>query len=111
VQEQQRDYSVEQSIIEERAIEIKNLENELRTLNEMFVDISTMVETQGEMIYTIEENTTVGAKMVEKGVGELRTASHYQKSARTKLCCILLLVIIIVAAIGITFGIIFGFKP
>lgn len=65
-------YNVERSIMEERNEEIKYLENELKGLNEIFVDVATMIKEQGEQIMTIEQNTEIAASSVEEGVSQLK---------------------------------------
>jgi t-SNARE complex subunit (syntaxin) len=92
-------YNVERSIMEERNEEIKYLENELKGLNEIFVDVATMIKEQGEQIMTIEQNTEIAANSVEEGVSQLKHASEYQKKSRTKMCCILICILILIAII------------
>jgi len=101
-------YNVDKSIIEERDTNIKFLESEMKGLNEMFVDIATMIKEQGDMVNTIEDNTFKASNAVEDGVQQLRKASEYQQSSRKKLCCLLLIVVLILAAIGAFIGIYFG---
>lgn len=67
-----------------------------------------MIKEQGEDIITIEGNTETGLKHMEDGVNQLQKASEYQKSSRTKLCCILLIIVLIVGAIAAFLGIYCG---
>jgi len=101
-------YSVDKAIIDERDSQMKFLESEMRGLNDVFVDIATMIKEQGEMVNTIEDNTFKASAAVEDGVGQLRKASEYQQSSRKKLCCLLLIVVLILAGIGGFLGIYFG---
>jgi len=101
-------YTVDKAIIEERDSQIKFLESEMKGLNDMFVDIATMIKEQGDMVNTIEDNTFKASNAVEDGVGQLRKASEYQQSSRKKLCCLLLIVVLILAVIGGFIGIYFG---
>jgi len=106
---QTQQYDVGKSIIEERNTEIKFLESEMSSLNELFVDIASMIQDQGEDIGTIESHVNASVASVEQGNVELTKASHYQKSARKKMCCILLLVAIILAIVVII--VLFVIKP
>jgi t-SNARE complex subunit (syntaxin) len=101
-------YNVDTAIIEERNEEFKYLENELRGLNEMFVDIAVMIKDQGTMVDTIEQNTQHAVAHSDEAVIQLRKASEYQRKSRTKLCCVALILTLILAAIGIFLGIWFG---
>lgn len=70
--EYQQDYSVEQAIIEERREEMIFLENEMRNLNEVFVDIAQLIKDQGEDLNTIETNTTNALVETDEGVQQLK---------------------------------------
>jgi len=102
--------NVEQQILKERHTELKKLEKELTTLNEMFVDVATMIVQQGTMIEVISDNAAKSAAQTGDAVIELKKASEYQRSSRTKLCCILLLVIIILGFVGGFLAIFFATK-
>jgi len=99
---------VDDAIIAERDEDIKQLETQMKGLQEVFVDVATMIQEQGVMLNTVEDNVEVAVNKTTEGVAELKQASEYQKSARNKMCCILLLVVLILAALGIVFGVIFG---
>lgn len=51
-------------------------------INEIFKDIATMVQEQGNMIDSIESNLTVASDRVEDGTTQLTHASRYQVSPR-----------------------------
>lgn len=75
-------------------------------LNELFRDVASMVQDQGGMISTIEDNV-VNVRDDTRGADrELTQASRYQRSARGKAFCLLLilglvvLVIVLAATIG-----------
>ncbi|CAG0902872.1 unnamed protein product, partial [Darwinula stevensoni] len=81
-------------ILEEREAAIRQLEDDITNVNDIFKDLACMVHEQGEVIDTIEGNIDVGAARVEAGTQELAKASRYQTSARKKIffICLLLLV-------------------
>jgi len=108
MQLQSNSYSVDKAIIDEREQDFKHLEKEITGLNEMMIDIATMVKEQGEDIITIEGNTSSASAQVQEGVRELQKASEYQKSSRSKLCCLAVIILIIVGAIGIFLAIYLG---
>jgi t-SNARE complex subunit (syntaxin) len=97
--------------VEARHMEIIQLEANIRELYDMFLDMATLVEEQGEMIDVIEHNVEHAADFVRKGQQETRQAVRYQQSGRRLrwiICIIvsvitgvLLLVIIIGIAIGV----------
>lgn len=85
--------------IEARHKDILNLENSIKELHEMFLDMAMLVESQGEMVDRIEFNVDQAADYVQSAKIETKKAVRYQSKARRKkiiifFCCIILLAII-----------------
>ncbi|KAJ8251782.1 hypothetical protein GJAV_G00225380 [Gymnothorax javanicus] len=94
--------------IETRHTEIIKLENSIRELHDMFVDMAMLVESQGEMIDRIEYNVEHSVDYVERAVSDTKKAVKYQSQARKKkimiiICCVVLGVIL-ASSIGGTMG-------
>uniref|UniRef100_A0A8C6SKA0 Syntaxin-1B n=1 Tax=Neogobius melanostomus TaxID=47308 RepID=A0A8C6SKA0_9GOBI len=94
--------------IETRHTEIIKLENSIRELHDMFVDMAMLVESQGEMIDRIEYNVEHSVDYVERAVSDTKKAVKYQSQARKKkimiiVCCVILGVIL-ASTIGGTLG-------
>jgi t-SNARE complex subunit (syntaxin) len=97
------------AIIKDREQGIKDIENAVHDVHEIFVDLSNLVSEQGSMIgkffyfsFTldnIEDHVDKTKHNVGEGVIEIRKASDYQRKSRTKLCCLLLILVIICAAV------------
>ncbi|KAL0994453.1 hypothetical protein UPYG_G00122460 [Umbra pygmaea] len=90
--------------IETRHTEIIKLENSIRELHDMFMDMAMLVESQGEMIDRIEYNVEHAVDYVERAVSDTKKAVKYQSKARRKkimiiICCVVL-GIVIAASIG-----------
>ncbi|MEQ2189844.1 Syntaxin-1B, partial [Goodea atripinnis] len=68
--------------IETRHTEIIKLENSIRELHDMFVDMAMLVESQGEMIDRIEYNVEHSVDYVERAVSDTKKAVKYQSQAR-----------------------------
>lgn len=87
------------SLIIERETEIRQIEQSVGELNELFRDVATMVHAQGEQIDLIGENIE-GVREDTRGADvELRTASRYQRSARQRACCLLLILAIVLLVV------------
>ncbi|XP_048838418.1 syntaxin-1A-like isoform X1 [Brienomyrus brachyistius] len=87
------------SEIETRHNEIIKLENSIRELHDMFVDMAMLVESQGEMIDRIEYNVEHSVDYVERAVSDTKKAVKYQSKARRKkimiiICCVILGIVI-----------------
>jgi syntaxin 7 len=104
------------AIIREREEGIKQIEATIHEVNEIFIDLATLVQEQAPMIGivadlllclctyhssqdNIESHIDSAVSSTSKGVAELRQAAAYQDSARTKMCCIILIVLVIVAIV------------
>jgi syntaxin 1A len=83
--------------IEARHKDILKLEQSIKELHDMFMDMAMLVESQGEMIDNIENNMQNTQNYVEVAKNETKAAVVYQSKARRKK--ILLIVIGIVVAI------------
>jgi len=91
--------------IEARHRDIIKLENSIRELHDMFVDMAMLVESQGEMIDRIEFNVEKSVDYVDTAVADTKKALKYQSKARRKKLiiiaigvAILIVIIIIIAA-------------
>ncbi|RKF57604.1 Syntaxin pep12 [Golovinomyces cichoracearum] len=95
----QDEVDFQDSLIIEREAEIRNIEQGVTELNELFRDVAHIVNEQGDLLDTIHdnvENTRVDTRGAEQ---ELRSAARYQKKARSKACCLLLVLAVILTII------------
>jgi len=95
----QDEVDFQDSLIVEREAEIRNIEQGVTELNELFRDVAHIVNEQGEQLLTIAdhaENTRTATRGADL---ELRAASRYQRQARSKACCLLLILAVILTVI------------
>ena len=71
-----------------------NLEKSIMELHEMFIDIATLIETQGEMVNRIDVHVTGAVDYTERAMTDTKKALEYQQAARRKKIMMLLCVII-----------------
>ena len=91
--------------IQEKHRDIIKLEASIAELHQLFLDMSVLVESQGELLDQIEYTVGQSVNYTERAVEELRTASKYQKRMRAKMCCcVITLVIILVIILASIFG-------
>ncbi|XP_031630713.1 syntaxin-1A isoform X1 [Contarinia nasturtii] len=90
--------------IEARHADIIKLENSIRELHDMFMDMAMLVESQGEMIDRIEYHVEHAVDYVQTATQDTKKALKYQSKARRKkiciLVCVIILVIIVAGALG-----------
>jgi t-SNARE complex subunit (syntaxin) len=77
------------------------LQRNVEALYEMFKDLYSLIEMQGESINVIEQRVARSLDYVQRGEAELKKAKEHQKKAG-KLKCILLLIFLVIAIIVLT---------
>ncbi|RMZ88355.1 hypothetical protein DV736_g4426, partial [Chaetothyriales sp. CBS 134916] len=102
----QAEVDFQENLIIEREGEIRQIEQSVGELNELFRDVATIVREQGDQLDIIDvqvENTLADTRGADT---ELRSASRYQKAARSKACCLLLIVaiILIIVILAVVLG-------
>jgi len=94
--------------IEARHADIMKLENSIRELHDMFMDMAMLVENQGEMIDRIEYNVEHAVDYVQTATQDTKKALKYQSKARRKkimiMICLAVLGVILASTIGSYFG-------
>lgn len=93
--------------IEARHADIMKLENSIRELHDMFMDMAMLVESQGEMIDRIEYHVDQSVEYVGKAMEDTKKALKYQRGARRKkiaiIICVSILVLILVTVLLVQF--------
>ncbi|RVD81256.1 uncharacterized protein DFL_009127 [Arthrobotrys flagrans] len=95
----QSDVDFQESMIQEREEEIRDIEEGITQLNEIFRDLGTMVNEQGHMaerIWTNIDNTRMDTRAASR---ELTTAARSQKAARNRACCLLLILAVVLLVV------------
>lgn len=96
--------------IEARHADIMKLENSIRELHDMFMDMAMLVESQGEMIDRIEYNVEHAAEYIQTATKDMRTALEYQRKARRKkimiMICVTIMSVVLVSMLGSYIGVI-----
>jgi len=102
----QSEVDFQDNLIIEREAEIRQIEQSVGELNELFRDVATMVSEQGQQMNLIEDNVTVTLEATRGADTELRKANRYQQSARSKACCLLLVlaVVLVVGVLAVVLG-------
>lgn len=85
--------------IQDRHYAIRELERKLLELNQVFLDMSVLVEAQGEMIDNVESHVAKSVTYVQQGHVELKRAREYQKNTRKWICLIMVILMIILCSV------------
>lgn len=95
----QSEVDFQESLIVERESEIRNIEQSVGELNELFRDVAHMVHEQGQSLDIISDNVTSTRDDTRGADQELRVANRHQKNARSKMCCLLLILAIVLTVV------------
>jgi len=87
--------------IDERYDAINKIASDVIQINELMVDLNTLVNEQGQMIDTIEANVTQAQQYINKGTEEIQKANVNQKKSRGKMLTLGALLATIGVGIGI----------
>lgn len=87
--------------IEARHKDILKLEESIKELHDMFMDMAMLVESQGEMIDRIEFNIQQSVDFITAAKQDTKKAVKYQRAARRKkiICIIIAIVVILIIVI------------
>jgi len=85
--------------IEARHKDILKLEQSIKELHDMFMDMAMLVESQGKMIDNIESSVNNTQNYVEEAKVQTQQAVVYQQKARRKKVILAIIVLIILLAI------------
>lgn len=87
------------SEIQERHDAVQAIEKNLMALHQVFLDMSVLVESQGEQLDNIESHVERASSYVRGGTRHLEVAKKLQRNSRKWYCFAILLLLIIVAAV------------
>ncbi|XP_065851873.1 syntaxin-related protein KNOLLE [Euphorbia lathyris] len=85
--------------IQDRHDAAKEIEKSLLELHQLFMDMSVMVEAQGEQLDDIEHHVLNASHYVKDGSKELKSAKGYQRSSRKWMIIGIILLLLIILAI------------
>ncbi|KAF3923483.1 Syntaxin-21 [Orbilia brochopaga] len=91
----QSEVDFQESLIQEREEEIRDIEDGILQLNEIFTDLGKMITVQGEHVDRILQNTDDTRMYTRDASRELQIASRTQKAARNRACCLLLILAVV----------------
>lgn len=87
---------VDSGVLQERLDGIQNLHKDFHEVNNLFKEVATLVESQGNLLDESEKHVETAVKETSRANIELDSASNYQRSAKKKAVCIFLIVLVVV---------------
>jgi t-SNARE complex subunit (syntaxin) len=91
----QDEVDFQESLIIERESEIRNIEQSVTELNELFRDVAHMVHEQGETLDLVADNVENVRDDTRGAHIELTAAARHQRNARNKMCILLLILAVV----------------
>ncbi|KAK6359546.1 hypothetical protein TWF696_000700 [Orbilia brochopaga] len=91
----QSEVDFQETLIQEREEEIRDIEDGILQLNEIFTDLGKMITVQGDQVNRVLQNTDDTRMYTRDASRELQIASRSQKAARNRACCLLLILAVV----------------
>ncbi|KAJ3196978.1 SNAP receptor [Irineochytrium annulatum] len=88
-----------EGLIAEREEDIEQIQRSIAEVNEIFRDLSLMVNQQQADLDNIEGNVESTLTNAQEAHGELTTASKYLRMSANKMCCLWILLAVVVAVV------------
>jgi t-SNARE complex subunit (syntaxin) len=91
-------------MIDARHTQILHIETEVRQLAEIFKDLATLVDIQGESLDVITQRIVTAEKYTTTGLADLQGAAKYQKKAsnlRYCICCCGVVILFIIVGVPV----------
>ncbi|WCJ43614.1 Syntaxin-132 [Euphorbia peplus] len=85
--------------IQERHDAVRDLERKLLELQQVFLDMAVLVDSQGEMLDNIESQVSSAVDHVQSGNTALQRAKSLQKSSRKWMCIAIMILLIVIIII------------
>jgi len=97
--------------LKEKHNDLLALEKSITELNQLFMDMAILVETQGDLIDQIEFSVMNSKAYTEKAVDTLHQTAKIVQNTRKKKVCIVITVILIIAVVVLLIAIVSGVIP
>jgi len=85
--------------VQDRHRDIVAIEASVKELNQLFVDMAIMVESQGVILGHVEDNVNASILSTKSGTDKLRDTVKIQKKSRKKMYIIIIILVILVVVI------------
>ncbi|EDR29742.1 syntaxin-3, putative [Entamoeba dispar SAW760] len=106
---QQKEDKIILNFLEERHRELLSINDAIEEINEMFISLAVLIETQGELVNSIEDNCNLIKEYTKQINEELQRTYHLKKKLVIKIVIfiifIVIILILILCIIGIPVGI------
>lgn len=94
--------------VEERERQLRQLEQDIVNVNDIFTQLGALVHEQGEMLDSIENNVESAQVQVAEGDRQLQQAVKHKRSARKKKIICVVIVLVVLAIIALILGVSLG---
>ena len=88
-----------EQLIEERAQNIAEIEGTIQEVNEIFRDLASIVNEQGDMLQDVEQHIESTVAHTGKAADELQKADEYHAKARRKAVCLCMFFLLVAAGV------------
>jgi len=88
------------AFVEARFRDIQRLEQSIKELSQLFMDMAILVNAQGELLDQIEGNVNATVGYTKDAVKNMQGAAKFQKKSRKKMCVLIIILLIVLFLLG-----------
>ncbi|CAI4221796.1 unnamed protein product [Auanema sp. JU1783] len=98
----QKQQQIDMKELQERQLSLRQLEQDIGDVNQIFAELSRIVHSQGELVDSIEANVEQAQIRVTQGASNVEQAVYYNHKARQKKMLLVAFLTILIFIIGLT---------
>jgi t-SNARE complex subunit (syntaxin) len=87
------------AFVENKHNDILRLQQSINELHQMFLDMATLVASQGELVDQIEDSCAKAEMYMERAVDELRKTNRLQRKSRKRMCILIIIIVAVLVAL------------
>lgn len=93
---------LESRMLEDRMMGIRRIQGQVSDVNQIFKDLASIVQDQGDALDSIESEACAAADHAKHGALEIKKSYERQRASRERVCCLLMVVILFFTALVLT---------
>mmetsp|Transcript_2079 Transcript_2079/g.3503 ORF Transcript_2079/g.3503 Transcript_2079/m.3503 type:complete len:376 (-) Transcript_2079:159-1286(-) len=97
--QQHADNIINRRVTQERDDGIRRIQNQVTEVHQMFRDLASIANEQGQVFATIEQEASDAAVNASQAVKEVRKASERQRLQRERTCCMLVALVLVLGLV------------
>lgn len=107
----QEDVALRQRIAQERAEGIKRIQSQVAEVSQMFHDLASIVQDQGQQFETIDDQVMASSVATKQAAQEINKTVERSRGSRERMCCMILAALVVLCLVILSHMQIFSGHP